>query len=75
MSHLEVVLAHCNIVKKTLSARFLYTFIEVLDISPKNYILLKTFESEFSYTVVWFTDQDYKPPKIEDKINIILVNN
>ena len=29
---------------------------QLLDISPKNFILLKNFDSEFSYAEVWFTD-------------------
>ena len=36
---------------------------------------LKTFNSEFSYIEVWFTDQNSKPLQIEDKINIPLVIN
>ena len=42
--------------------------------TPKFYIL-KTFNSEFSYIEVWFTDQNSKPIEIKDKINISLVNN
>ena len=34
------------------------------------FIFLKTFDSEFSYIEVWFTDQNSKPLEIEDKINI-----
>ena len=61
--------------------RALYTFVankslgQLLDISPKNFIFLKTFDSEFLYTEVWFTDQTSKPLEIEDKINITLVIN
>ena len=44
-------------------------------ISPKNFIFLKTFNSEFPYIVVWFTDQNSKPKETEDKINITLVFN
>ena len=29
---------------------------QLLDISPKNFNLLKNFDSEFSYVEVWFTD-------------------
>ena len=71
---------HCSIVYNDFQniSRVLYTFVpnksfgQLLDISPKN---LKTFESEFSYTKVWFTDQNSESPEIEDKINIILVIN
>ena len=44
----------------------------LLDISPKYFIFSKTFSSEFLYVEIWFTDQNSKPLKIEDKINITL---
>ena len=59
----------------------MYTFIadksfcQLLDISPENFIFLKTFDSGFSYIEVWCTDQNPNPLKIEDKINFILVIN
>ena len=57
VSHLEiteVVLIHCNIVNNNYQQdlRVLYTFVhnksfgQLLDISPKNFIFLKTFNSE-----------------------------
>ena len=72
----EVVLVHCNIVDNNYqqNARVLYRFIpnksfgQLLDISPKNFIFLKTFISEFSFTEGWFTDQSSKPLKTEYKI-------
>ena len=53
----EVVLVHWNIVNNNYQqhSRVLYTFIlnksfvQLLDISPKNVILLETFDSEVSY--------------------------
>ena len=59
----EVVLVHCNIVNNSyqFDSRVLYMFIpnqsfgQLLDISPKDFIFLKTFNSEFSYIEVWFT--------------------
>ena len=51
------------------------SFGQLLYISHKNFIFLKTFDSEFSYIKVWFTDQNSKLLEIEDKINIALVNN
>ena len=82
-SHLEitkVVLVDCNIVNNDYQqdSRVLHTFIptesfdQVLDISPKKFIFLKTFNLEFSYIEVWFTDQNSEPVEIEDKINITL---
>ena len=51
-----VVLIHCNIVNNNYqqNLRVLYTFVpsksfgQLLVISPKNFIFLKTFDSEFS---------------------------
>ena len=76
----EIVLIHCNIVNNNYqqNSRVLYTFVpnksfaQFLDISPKRFIFLKTFDSNFSYIEVWFTDQNYKPLETEDKINISL---
>ena len=84
--HLEitkVVLVHCNIVKNYYQhyARVFYIFVlnkllgQLLDTLPKTFIVLETFNSEFSYIEVWFTDQNSKPLKTEDKRNITLVIN
>ena len=56
----ELVLIHCNVVNNSYlqNSRVLYTFVpnksfgQLLDISPKNFILLKTFDKEFSYIEV-----------------------
>ena len=59
----------------------MYTFVpnksfgQLLDISPKDFIFLKNFDSDFWYIEVWFTDQSSKPLEIEDKTNIILKYN
>ena len=71
----EVVLIHCNVFNNSYQqkSRVLYTFVpnksfgQLLDISPKYFIFLKTFDSEFSY--------NSNPLEIEDKINITLVIN
>ena len=78
MPHLEIVLLHCNVVKTDYQNnwRVLYSFAlnescgQLLDILPKNFLFLKTFNSEFSQ---WFTDQYSKRIDIEDKVNITLV--
>ena len=75
---IEVILIHCNVVNNSnqQNSRVLYTFVtiksfgQLLDISPKNFIFLKPFDSEFSYI-----DQNSYPLEIEDKINITLVIN
>ena len=46
------------------------SFGQLLDMSPKTSLIL-----EFSYTDVWFTDQNSRPLDTEDKINIALVTN
>ena len=67
--HLEITeaaLIHCNIVNNDYQqdSRVLYTFVpnksfgQLLDISRKNFTFLKTFNSEYSYIEVWFTDQN-----------------
>ena len=79
----EVVLIHCNVVNNSYqqNSRVLYTFVpnksfgQLLDISPENFIFLKTFDSEFSYIEVWFTNENSNPLEIEDTVNINLVVN
>ena len=65
----EVVSVHCNIANNDYQqdSRILYTFVpnkpfgSLLEISPANYIFLKTFNSEFQTIEVWFTDQNSQP--------------
>ena len=77
----EVVLIHCNVVNNSYqqNSRVLYTFVphksfgQLLDILHENFIFLKTFDSEFSYIEIWFTDQNSNPLGVE--VNITLVIN
>ena len=70
----ELVLIQRNVVNKSYqqNSRVLYTcvsnkiFSQLLGISPKNFIFLKTFDLEFSYIDIWFTDQNSKPLEIEE---------
>ena len=80
--HLEIVeLVHCNLVNNDYQqdSRILCTFVpnktfgSLLEISPTNQVLLKTFNSEFQEVKIWFTDQTSKPLELEDKINITLI--
>ena len=86
MPHLErskVVLVHYNTASNDYqqNLRVLYRFApnklfgQSLDISPKNVVLLKTFNQEFPFIELLFTDQNSKPLEIEDKINITLLIN
>ena len=77
----EVVLNHCDIVNNDYQqdSRVLYTFVSnkpfgrLLEISPTNHIFLKTFNSEYDETKVWFTDQNSQPLEIKDRINLTMV--
>ena len=77
----EVVLVYCNFVNNDYQqeSRILYTFVpnkifgSLLEISPKNHVVLKTFDSEFREIKVWFTDQKSRPLEVEDKINVTLI--
>ena len=57
----------------------LYTFApnkpfgSLLEISQRNHIFLKKFNSEFQEIKVWFTDQNSKSLEVEDKINLTLI--
>ena len=77
----ELVLIHCNLVNNNYqqNSRILYIFVpsipfgSLLEISPPNYIFLKTFNSEFQEIKVWLADQTSKPLEVEDKITLTLI--
>ena len=77
----EVVLVHCNIVNNDYQqdSRVFYTFVpnkpfgSSLEVSPKNHIFLKIFNSEFQAIEVWFTYQIGQPLEIKDSINLTLI--
>ena len=75
----EVVLVHCNIVNNDYQhySRVFYTVVPDKSYGqlPANFIFLKTFDLEFLYIKVWFTDQNSKLLEIEDKIKLTLVIN
>ena len=71
-------MVHCNVANNDYQqySRVLYAFIpnkpfgQLLEISPTDFIFLKTFNSEFSYIEAWFTDQNSQPLEKEDRINL-----
>ena len=77
----EVVLVHCNMVNNVYQqdSRVLYTFVpkkpfgSLSKISATNHIFLKTFNSEYHETEIWFTDQNSKPLEIQARINLTMV--
>ena len=50
-------------------------FGQLLNILDTNFIFFKKINFGFSYTELWFTDQNAKPPEIENEISITLVVN
>ena len=58
LENTEAVLIHCTFINNS------YEFGQMLDISPINFIFLRTFDSEFSYIKVLLTDQSSRPLKI-----------
>ena len=77
----EVVLVHCDTVNSNYqqNSRLLYTFVpnkpfgSLLDISPRNHIFLKIFNSEYDKIKVWFTDQNTRALEIEGRVNLTMV--
>ena len=78
---MEVVLVHRNIANNDYQqdSRVLYTFVpnkafvNQLKMSPKDHIILKTFNSVFQTIEVWFADQNIQPLELEERINLTLV--
>ena len=79
----QLVLVHCQIVNNDYQSdpRVLYTFVPnslfgiSLHTSPKNFLFLKTFNSESPYLEGWITEQNSKPLEIEVKRKTTLVVN
>ena len=80
-SLLSPSLVHFNIVNKGYQqdSKALYKFVpggsfgQLLEISTPNFISLRTYNEEFLYIEVWFTDQNSNSLEIEDRINLTLV--
>ena len=76
----EVILVRCNTANRDYQhdSGVLYTFVpdkpfgNLLEIASTNFIFLKTFNLEFSYIEVWFTDQKSQLLEIDDRINLTL---
>ena len=83
LENVEVLLVHCNLVSNVYQqhSRVLFAFVptkqygQLISISPKSLIFLKTMNTEISETEVWFTDQNNNALEIEDNVNISLIIN
>ena len=81
LENVEVVLVHYNLVNNSYQqhSRVFFTFVpakqygQLINISPKTLIFLKTMNAEFSEIEIWFTDQNNNSLEIEDNVNISLI--
>ena len=77
----QVVLVHCNLVNNSYqqASRILFTFVQnkqfsqLITITPHSPSMLKTTNADFSFTEIWITDQNNRPLKLEDNVNITLI--
>ena len=81
LESVDLVLVHYNLVNNSYqqASKVLFTFVpnkkygQLITVSPETLIMLKTANTEFSLTEIWFTDQDNRPLEIEDSVNISLI--
>ena len=77
----EVVLANCNLVNNIYqqASKVLFTFVpnkqfgKLVTVTPHSLTMLKTTNAEFSFTEIWLTNQNKRPLKIENNVNITLI--
>ena len=81
LESVEVVLVHCNLVSNCYqqASKVLLTFVpnkqfgQLITILPHLLTMLKIANAEFQSIQVWFTDQNNRPPGVEDSKNIKLI--
>ena len=81
LESVEVVLVHCNLVNNSYqqASKVLFTFVpnkqfgQLITISPHSLTVIKTTNAEFQSIQLWFTDQNERPLKIENSVNITLI--
>ena len=81
LEFVEVVLVHCNLVNNNYqqASKVLFTFVpnkqfgQLINIASHSLTMLSTKNTEFSFTEVWFTDQNSKPLKTEYNVNLTLI--
>ena len=77
------VVVQCNLVDNQYQEKseVLYIFTPknsyayLLNVEPYNLVFLKTYNTEFNEIIITFMDQNGRPLKIEDKINLTLLIN
>ena len=81
LESVEVVLVHCNLVKNDYqhTSKVLFSFVpkkqfgQLINISPHSLTMLNTFNTEFSYAEVWFTNQASKALEIDNNVILMLI--
>ena len=81
LESVEVVLMHCNLVNNSYqqASKELFSFApnkqfgQLITISPHSLTVIKTTNAEFQSIQLWFTDQNERPLKIENSVNITLI--
>ena len=77
----KIVLVHCNLVNNNYqqASKVLFTIVpnkqfgQLIIITPHSLTMLKTANAEFSFFEIWLTDQNNRPLKTEDNVNITLI--
>ena len=72
---------HCNLVNNNYqqASKVLFTFVpnkqfgQLINILPHSLTMLDTTNQEFSFTELWFTDQNSEPIEIKDNVNLTLI--
>ena len=81
LESVEVVLVHGNLVNNNYeqASKVLFAFVpnkqfgQLINIAPHSLTMLSTTNTEFSFSEVWFTDQNSESLKIEDNVNLTLI--
>ena len=77
----EVVLVHRNLVNNNYrqASKVLFTIVpnkqlgQLITMTPHTPTMLKTTNAEYPFIEIWFTNQNNRPLKIEDNVNITLI--
>ena len=72
---------HCNLVSNNYKqvSKVLFTFLpnkqfgQLITTAPHSLTILNATNTEFSFTEVWFTDQNSTQLEIEDNVNMTLI--
>ena len=79
LESVEVVLVHCNLVKRDYqhASKVLFSFVpnkefgQLLNVSRHVFTMMNTTNTEFPSVQVWFTDQSSKALEIENNVNLL----